>query len=262
MLNTFVLPAAKFSEAEPYLTGFGPTSPLRISALGPKTGDVAEFREKLAKTLAAIRSLRAGHSDRVSILQLEMFLPAGFDLNLLADVGREISDLTVQAFWETTPAEAENTIELLAKHNSATGSSFGYKLRTGGVTADAFPKAEEIARALVAAAAHRLAIKFTAGLHHPIRQFRDEVHTKMYGFLNVLGAAVLATEHKWDVKTTVAMLEDEDPRSFSFAGELFAWRQWKIAANAIKAHRKLIMSLGSCSFDEPREDLAALNLLF
>src|SRR5205809_292640 len=140
-------------------------------------------------------------------------------------------------------------------------ATFGYKLRTGGVTADAFPTSAQIADALVTPATHQLPIKFTAGLHHPIRQFRDEVKTKMHGFLNVLGAAVLAAEHQWDADQAVMMLEDEDPGSFSFTDDFFAWRDWKIDTERLQYRRKFVRSFGSCSFDEPRDDLRALGFL-
>jgi hypothetical protein len=156
---------------------------------------------------------------------------------------------------------ARETIELFAEHNSTNTPPFGYKLRTGGVTANAFPSSQQIARALVTAAKRRVPIKFTAGLHHPIRQFREEVKTKMHGFLNVLGAATLAAEHDWDEQQTSIMLDDENPASFSFDEESFSWREWQILTDRIKLRRKLVTSFGSCSFDEPREDLRALNLL-
>ena len=139
--------------------------------------------------------------------------------------------------------------------------TFGYKLRTGGVTADAFPTSAQIAKALVAPATHQVPIKFTAGLHHPLRQYREEVRTKMFGFLNVLGAAVLAAEHRWDAHQTSIMLEDENAGSFSFANDFFAWREWKIDIKRLQDRRRFVKSFGSCSFDEPREDLRALNLL-
>ena len=82
----------------------------------------------------------------------------------------------------------------------------------------------------------------------------------MHGFLNVLGAAVLAAEHQWDEEQTSKMLEDENAASFSFSNDSFAWREWKIATDQIKARRQLVISFGSCSFDEPREDLRALEL--
>jgi hypothetical protein len=151
---------------------------------------------------------------------------------------------------------------LIAGHNSEEATAtFGYKLRTGGVTADAFPTSAQIACALVAAATHQLPIKFTAGLHHPIRQLRDEVKTKMHGFLNVLGAAVLAAEHQWEADQATTMLEDEDPRSFSFTDDFFAWRDWKIDTEHLQSRRKFVKSFGSCSFDKPRDDLRSLDLL-
>ena len=157
---------------------------------------------------------------------------------------------------------APETITLLAELNSDMDEpTFGFKLRTGGVTPDAFPTSAQIARALVVPATHQVPIKFTAGLHHPLRQYREEVQTRMHGFLNVLGAAILAAEHKWNEKQTATMLEDENLKSFSFGDEFFAWREWKIDIKRLKGRRKFVTSFGSCSFDEPREDLRMLGLL-
>ena len=259
MLNTFVLPVEQFDAAKELLSPFDPLHPLRVAALGPKTADTEAFLEALEKTDTAIRSL-SSNVDLISISHLEMFLPGDVALASMEEARSLLGDLPV--FWETPPDRAEQTIALLAEHNSdADLATFGYKLRTGGVTADAFPTSAQIARALVAPATHQLPIKFTAGLHHPIRQFRDEVKTKMHGFLNVLGAAVLAAEHRWDARQTSLMLEDEDAASFSFTEDFFAWREWKVDVERLRYRRKFVTSFGSCSFDEPREDLRALNLL-
>ncbi len=83
----------------------------------------------------------------------------------------------------------------------------------------------------------------------------------MHGFLNVLGAAVLAAEHEWEADLAVTMLEDENQRSFSFTDDFFAWRDWKIDTERLQYRRKFVKSFGSCSFDEPRDDLRTLNLL-
>ena len=90
---------------------------------------------------------------------------------------------------------------------------------------------------------------------------RDEVNTKMHGFLNVVGAGVLAIEHGWDERQICLMLEDEDANSFHFDKTVFGWRDWKISSAKIEKHRRFITSFGSCSFDEPRQDLRALKLL-
>ncbi len=260
MLNGFVLATGQFEASKKILSPFDPIHPLRVSALGPKTHSAIAFFEALEETNDAIRKLSAHNVDLVSVSQLEMSLPDDVDLALLKDARSIIGSLP--AFWEAPGVKAEQTIALLAQLNSEIDTpTFGYKLRTGGVTEDAFPTSATIAKALVSPATHQVPIKFTAGLHHPIRQFREEVQTKMHGFLNVLGAAVLAAEHRWDESQTVRMLEDENADSFLFDDDFFAWREWKIDIGRLKDRRKFVTSFGSCSFDEPREDLKALKLL-
>ena len=260
MLNTFVLPIEQFDAAKQLLSLFDPAHPLRVGALGPKTANADAFLDALEEANAATRSLSRYDVGLMAIRHLEMFLPQDVDLAALKEARATIGDLPV--FWEAPPDRAEQTIALLAEHNSdEDAATFGYKLRTGGVTADAFPTSAQIASALVTPATHQLPIKFTAGLHHPIRQFRDEVKTKMQGFLNVLGAAVLAAEHRWDAKQAATMLEDENEASFSFGEDFFAWREWKIDVERVRYRRRFVASFGSCSFDEPREDLRALGFL-
>jgi hypothetical protein len=260
MLGAFVLPVGQFDAARKILSDFDPQHPLHVSALGPKTEKAAAFRDAIEDVDAAIRSFSASNVDLISVNHLEMPLPHDVDLALIKEARSIIGSLP--AFWEAPAERAEQTIALLAEHNSnADKPTFGFKLRTGGVTSDAFPSSAQIAKALVSPATHQVPIKFTAGLHHPIRQYREDVQTKMHGFLNVLGAAVLAAEHKWNEKQTAAMLDDEDPKSFLFDDEFFAWRKWKIDIKRLKDRRRFVTSFGSCSFDEPREDLRALKLL-
>jgi hypothetical protein len=260
MLNGFVLPIEQFEAAKEFLSEFDPRHPLRVAALAPKTTGADAFLAALDHSATAIRSFSRHNTHCVSISHIEMFLPDDVDSASLKEASVIAGELPV--FWEAPPERAEQTIVLIANHDSDKDTAkFGYKLRTGGVTADAFPTSAQIARALVTAAARQLPIKFTAGLHHPIRQFRDEVKTKMHGFLNVLGAAVLAAEYQWNTDQAVTMLEDEDPRSFSFTDDLFTWRDWKIETERLQKRRNFVRSFGSCSFDEPRDDLRVLNLL-
>jgi hypothetical protein len=256
MLSTFVLPVGKFADAAWFLSEFNEEYPLRISALEPKTINETDFAEELKNVRKGIQQLVA--TNFVRIEQLEMPLPQKFGREIFHAIG----DVPTRCFWEAPADDAERMIALLAEQNANRDQNlFGFKLRTGGVTADAFPTSAQIARALVAAATHKVPIKFTAGLHHPVRIYRDEVKTKMHGFLNVLGAGVLAIEHGWDEEQTVLMLDDEGAGAFKFTDEAFAWRDSRIATAKIADRRRLITSFGSCSFDEPREDLRALNLL-
>jgi hypothetical protein len=260
ILNGFVLPIGQFNAATKFVSQFDPSHPLRVAALGPKTANVEGFLDALKDASAAVHSFSRSDGNLISVSHLEMFLPGDVDSASFKEARSIVGELLV--FWEAPPERAEQTVALIAGHKfDDDTTTFGYKLRTGGVTADAFPTSAQIARALVAAATHQLPIKFTAGLHHPIRQFRDEVKTKMHGFLNVLGAAVFAAEHHWEADQAVTMLEDEDPRSFSFTDDFFAWREWKIDTERLQYRRKFVKSFGSCSFDEPRDDLRGLGFL-
>ena len=259
MLSTFVLPVAKFSDAAALVSQFDKQHPLRISALAAKTENAKDFLNELKNAAEVIRSFQKQHVDLVSVVQLEMFLPSDVDPAKLNETTGLLGDLKLQTFWETPAESAEQTIALLAH---AKQPAFGYKLRTGGITADAFPNSVQISRAILASTKHHVPIKFTAGLHHPIRQFRDEVKTEMHGFLNVLGAGVLSAEHHWGETQMIEMLEHQQADDFEFHDTVFAWRDWEVTLDRIKARRKFVTSFGSCSFDEPREDLSALNLLF
>src|SRR5947199_9301783 len=185
MLGAFVLPIEQFDAARQFLSEFDPLHPLHVAALGPKTANADAFLDALEGADAAIRSL-SSNVDLVSISHLEMFLPNEADSALLEEARVILGDLPV--FWEAPPERAQQTIALLAEHNSdAESATFGYKLRTGGVTADAFPSSGQIAPALVPPASHPVPTKLTAALHHPIRHFCADLDTKRHGFLNVHG---------------------------------------------------------------------------
>lgn len=262
MLGPFVLPLKQFEATSANLSPFDVEHRLRISALGPKSDNAADFAQAVDTAAKAIRAFNASHGAAASVDQLEMPLPADANAETLANASASLSKLKLSAFFESATDDAERAIALLTEHRaSGAHDNFGFKLRTGGVIASAFPSSVQIARALVAAAQHQVPIKFTAGLHHPIRGFKKDAQLMMHGFLSVLGAGVLGAEHKWDVQQTATMLEDDLADSFVFDDETFTWRDWSIATEQIAAGRTLVTSLGSCSFDEPRDDLRALGLL-
>jgi len=255
MLGGFVLPVGKFEAAAPQLSLFDTEYPLEISALGPKTADPGAFAATLETIVKAIDTMQKRAAGAAFVRQLEMPFPGAGALNSLGEARRIFNELKLRVFLEAPPNEAPATIAALA------GSGLGFKLRTGGVTADAFPSGAQISRSLAAAARHRVPIKFTAGLHHPVKLFHQSVQTKMHGFLNVLGAGVLAAEHGWSETETEEMLAEEEPHAFVFDDDVFRWRGWQISSDQIVVRRELVVSLGSCSFDEPRDDLRTLDLL-
>ena len=141
------------------------------------------------------------------------------------------------------------------------------KVRTGGVTPEAFPATADLVRFLRTCVGAGVPFKATAGLHHALRaSYRltyapDSPRGTMFGFLNVFLAAAFLREGM-DNADAARLLEEADPRAFGFDDGGIAWRGRRIEAAAIRAAREqAIVSFGSCSFTEPMDDLASLYLL-
>jgi hypothetical protein len=139
------------------------------------------------------------------------------------------------------------------------------KIRTGGITPEAFPGAERIVDFLAACKHGGVAFKATAGLHHAVRgEYRltyepGTPKAMMYGFLNLfVAAALLYTGETGD--TAAAALEDREPSAFSFSDDAIQWREKRIALEEIvKFRSRFGISFGSCSFREPIDELASLT---
>ena len=141
-------------------------------------------------------------------------------------------------------------------------SRVGCKVRCGGVEAAAFPPAERIALALAECRNHGLPLKCTAGLHHPVRFFSTEYDAKMHGFFNVFGAGLLAWARDLPQESITRCLRDEEAASFRFGPDGFTWEDFRLDALEVAEGRHRFMTgFGSCSFDEPRDDLRSLGLL-
>src|SRR6266446_1378310 len=148
MLGTFVLPITKLEAASALLAQFDREHPLQISALGPKTQNAADFAGAVETAAAAIAKFSAAQADVAPITQLEMPLPPGSPAESLGKIPAAFAELNLKLFWEAPADAAAETIAALRD------SGAGFKLRTGGVRADAFPTSARVARDLVAATEH------------------------------------------------------------------------------------------------------------
>ena len=145
---------------------------------------------------------------------------------------------------------------------SSADRAAGIKIRCGGGTAADFPTTEEIARVISACAEKLILFKATAGLHHPMRHLNASTQQWQHGFFNVFGAALMAYRYPLNTDEILMLLAEKDPKQFVFKGELFAYKNWKLHTAEIQEIRsKYVISFGSCSFDEPRDDLIQLGLL-
>jgi hypothetical protein len=138
------------------------------------------------------------------------------------------------------------------------------KLRTGGVSADAFPSPDAIVDFLAACQKEGIAFKATAGLHHPLRgEYRltyeqGSGKAVMYGYINLfLAAALIRSGNQRDVAR--AMLLESDPASLDFGDAGIEWRGITLTPAQLRRSRQFAISFGSCSFREPIDELAQLT---
>jgi len=139
----------------------------------------------------------------------------------------------------------------------------GAKIRTGGLTPDAHPTPEQVARFLKICRAAEVPFKATAGLHHPCRRMATDVGCMQFGFLNVFAAGcMLWNDDAMTEKELEQILVEENAAAFEFGPTGLAWRKRFLKFDQIAtARERFAHSFGSCSFDEPLADLRALGLL-
>jgi hypothetical protein len=181
-------------------------------------------------------------------------------LERLHDDGFE-HDSQLQIFIEI-PLDADWEYRIPHTMARIAAAGYGAKLRCGGLVAEAFPSPAQVARFISAARDHRVRMKATAGLHHPIRHVEPGTGFPMHGFLNVVGAAVLTHAHDWDIPAIEQVLWDENPANFRLDEDAFGWHEYRVDGATIeRARGALFDAYGSCSFREPIEDLMALGIL-
>ncbi len=287
MLGRFICPASRLKELRQYRDNlFSGEAPFDFSVLGSGGRDAGQFLARLEKDLDEIKNFLAEHDGNVTAEVLEVRLPETFlqtaTAVTVADFLKEIALLVeksalpgIALFYEAAfPEKWEKVISAvvagIAEHHHAmsdavqfaTYRSAGFKLRCGGTEPHMYPTPEQVAGVIELCHGHQVAMKATAGLHHPVRHFNKAAGVKMHGFLNVFGAAILTAAHDLGRREILEIVSDEDPGSFLFTRRAFAWQGLRASTEDIhRARQTRAISFGSCSFDEPREDLVALKIL-
>ena len=141
------------------------------------------------------------------------------------------------------------------------------KIRTGGVTPEAFPPVDEIVKFMRICTAANIPFKATAGLHHPLRCHKpltyeeNAVKGAMNGFLNLFLVAVFLRQNL-NHTFVHELMKDGDVGNFKFTDDAVSWKDHTASVSEIESARKRgIISFGSCSFTEPVEDLQEIDLL-
>jgi hypothetical protein len=135
------------------------------------------------------------------------------------------------------------------------------KMRCGGETADAFPSTEQLAGVISACHRAGVRLKATAGLHHPVRRPDPATGAMMHGFFNVVIAALLLQAERIPSNEVDAVLRETDESAFVFSADAVGWRDARVTATQVQTARTVLFSgFGSCSIDEPVDDLTTGGL--
>jgi hypothetical protein len=210
------------------------------------------------------------------------------EINLLLDFNRRCGEATARIDSIETKATTTDEVKKIGRSaagrfaaycefliddslpsliSAATEAGLRAKVRTGGVTPDAFPPTADIVRFLYACSTRRLPFKATAGLHHPVRgSYRltydpDSPSGIMNGFLNVFSAAAFLVEGM-DLTDAVRVLEETDASAFQFDESGLVWRSYRLPLDRLSLSRRgFAIAFGSCSFVEPVGEMKGFNLL-
>ena len=268
MLGRFICPASRLEEfsrlAAPLMPGTFATSGYREHVrIGEPWGVSVVADEPITDCLDQIEAFNARHSGEDAGLAvadaIEIKLADPRDVQRLTN---QIPD-SIQPFLEV-PSGADPRGFIAAM----SGQQVAAKIRTGGVTPEAFPPPTAVAGFIHACAAADVPFKATAGLHHPLRSEHSLTYEPnaprgvMHGFLNVFLAAAFARAERMKLADTIELLNEQNADAFRFGDAHIAWKGHILEDAKIQRVRETFsLSFGSCSFDEPVEDMAGLGLL-
>jgi hypothetical protein len=167
----------------------------------------------------------------------------------------------VTAYVEFSPDKASEILPILARNGARA------KIRMGGLTPDSFPSSEAVAQFLIGCADAQVPFKATAGLHHALRgeyplTYEDgSPSATMHGFVNVFLAAALAWLGK-EEDLIIATLAEKSPQELRFTEDGVRWHDNALTIGQIGSIRRDFgIDFGSCSFQEPIEEVKALGWL-
>jgi hypothetical protein len=251
MLAAFVVPVSRlqeFGDAVRALSDPGDQPwPLSLLLAADPSGDLelADAYLRAHRGLGEVVAVEWRPADAASIAEVVAAVPAG-----------------AQAFCELP---WDRDVKALLAAVRAAGALA--KIRTGGLTEDLVPPVEAVATFLRACHDLDVGLKFTAGLHHPVRARHplsyaaDAPVATMHGFLNAFVAAALIAEGDIDDHTLRSVLRESDPRAFALGVDgSVRWRAHHLDPGAVRrARARFARSFGSCSFDDPVHDLQKLG---
>ncbi|MBD3885702.1 hypothetical protein IFO70_28730 [Phormidium tenue FACHB-886] len=257
LLNRFAIPAARLQELSKLRftasESIYSSKPWALSViLSRNWATELEQIDQIRKTgfqyqnQIKICALEVAPLPPAEIQQMGLSLPAG-----------------IEVFFEIPlSADLEPYLKVLQQTGTAA------KLRTGGTAPDAFPDSTQLSQHILSFANAQIPFKATAGLHHALRgsyRLTDQPGSPsatMQGFLNLALLAVFVYQQHITLAEALEMLEEQSIAPFQFTNTAITWRDRSISVAEIQQSRQhFFRSFGSCSFQEPIDDLHHLRFL-
>lgn len=270
LLARFVCPAARLDELTLLIreADLGQT-PIRIAALGTGGDDPPGFADAIENDAEAMKAFGELHRGKASIDVFEVKLPVEGHPSEVVDLTfHHLADSASKppaAFFEIPLTSEPVSLAMAvadAGHRIDQNRKAGIKIRCGGLEASDVPSIDAVADAISASLVAELPIKATQGLHHPFRHHDSTLDTTVHGFLNLFAASVLARALYPDEAIIGEIVAEEDPEAFRLTESALGWRNLETGFEGVVDGRyRAMTSFGSCSFSEPRDDLAKLGWL-
>ena len=267
MLGRFVVGVDKLSALASLVSERnGSTRPVSLSVVLRAGESAAEFGDRVREDLQSLRDVHSTSSGTLTFDAAEIKVPnadplewlQGFQLAAIPAAGWLTANLFIEVGF--TGDWERRMRRLRSEAGEAFNRRTGFKLRCGGLTATAFPSAEQIAEFLVACKSMGGDWKATAGLHHPLPSDDAKIGATMHGFVNLFTAALALQFENGCSERLTEILKDRDPASWTFTDDAMKWRDVSIKTPSLVTARKHIaVAFGSCSFDEPTDDLTDLG---
>jgi len=274
MVGPFVVPVGKLIELNTLLADRALHTPLSFIVLPRSAASGSESLDLWAEDLAACTEFLVQANGNAVIESFEFRFPVGLfnDPELAARFAAQTAALFSGAGFEeatlfgeivrTESFLSELPIYFLTLASAQRMPRMLGKIRCGGMDTKAFPSPLELAHFIHTAIRVAHPFKATAGLHHPVRFLNTEQGVRMHGFLNVFFAVTLGRVHDLKPSDIQEIIEEENPVSFEFTSSGIKWKNLTATnTDFIHDRRMLGLSIGSCSFDEPRADLIGLGWL-
>jgi hypothetical protein len=256
MLGRLIVPVSRLDEFEAAASGLFPSGcdedPWVISAL-ISSGDDAPLQSQIDRILKFNDvHCHGGQGDAIiDVVELRGSSPHVIESAL------DVLPEEVFPFFEL-----ELDGDVRGKLASLVGSDAGAKIRTGGIRPDLYPNTASLADFIIQCARADVPFKATAGLHHPLRNHNDAIDAMQFGFLNVFLAAILAVNGEATPDDLGPLLTRCDLTGIEFLPDGISIDGKRHGLAEIEDVRiAFALSFGSCSFEEPVQDLITLGLL-